>query len=164
MRRRDLAYSIDRHLDEFGTTLEPLTRALLAAARETICLEPGMRDGRGCSAALAAPQAPEKPARVFVHEMLKGAFVAYVDGEAEVIWISDRTPDDRFYQMTPWPVPERIEREVASANIGRLEDDSAAPARAARLGADSRGEPHLRIVRVDSESGEVAAPVSSAEE
>lgn len=39
IRRRNLIYSIDNHLDARGMILDPLTRALLAASREAMALD-----------------------------------------------------------------------------------------------------------------------------
>lgn len=36
LRRRNLVYAIERHLQANGTALDPVTRALLAASREVI--------------------------------------------------------------------------------------------------------------------------------
>lgn len=38
LRHRNLVYSIDNHLEMHGTSLDPVTRALLAASREVISL------------------------------------------------------------------------------------------------------------------------------
>ncbi len=89
--------------------------------------------------------------RVVIHEKGDGLPPSvYSDGDVEVIWVCDPTPEDRFYRMTPTPTPDDLSAEIAKGHIGEHGDDPQKHARAHAAHAKMSGKPRLVLVEKPS--------------
>ncbi len=85
--------------------------------------------------------------RVIIHLQGDGSLPdVYVEGDAEVIWVSDMTPDDRFFRMSNRPIPDDLAADLRNGPISQAGDDPAKDVRAHTALAEMNGEPHLKPV------------------
>ena len=80
---------------------------------------------------------------VAIHIDEAGGVQVYADGEVDVIWVSDLTPDDRCYRATPEPIPAGL----IDGDIGHQGDRSPAAAKLSKFVKEAYGLPAFEVVK-----------------
>lgn len=80
---------------------------------------------------------------VVLHVDQHGNVSTYANGEVDVIFAYDLTPDDRLYRCDPAPIPDGL----LDGEVGNADDGSPAEARISRAVREAFGLPAFDVVR-----------------
>ena len=81
--------------------------------------------------------------KVVFHIGENGDVAIYADGDVNVYWVSELTPNDRIYQGSPDPIPDGM----LDGHIGHKNDDSPAAKKLSRLVREANGLPVFDVVK-----------------